>query len=118
MTRYVVDSYAWIEYLDGSTKGARVEAFLRNAEEAWTPTPEELLRLPYVSQSQWKQKAKSLEALLAILGPPGGRMAEGRRRPPAPPEERRRPKGATACRPSAGGGAWGRLGGGRPTAHS
>jgi predicted nucleic acid-binding protein len=38
MTRYVVDSYAWVEYLDGSPKGARVEELLARAEELWTPT--------------------------------------------------------------------------------
>ncbi len=57
------------------------ESLLRDADryaaawrkEAWTPTPEELLRLPYIRKSQWRQKARSLEALLSILGPPGGR---------------------------------------------
>jgi predicted nucleic acid-binding protein len=38
MTRYVVDSYAWVEYLGGSSQGARVEQFLTRAEDAWTPT--------------------------------------------------------------------------------
>ena len=39
MTRLVVDSYAWIEYLEGSAKGALVERLLEDAEEAFTPTP-------------------------------------------------------------------------------
>ena len=39
MTRYVVDSYAWIEYLEGSASGARVEQMLGQAEDRWTPTP-------------------------------------------------------------------------------
>jgi predicted nucleic acid-binding protein len=38
MTRYVVDSYAWVEYLGGSSQGARVEQLLTRAEDAWTPT--------------------------------------------------------------------------------
>lgn len=41
--------------------------------EALTPTSEDLVRLPYIGKSQWKQKARSLEALLSILGPPNGR---------------------------------------------
>jgi len=39
MTRYVVDSYAWVEYLEGTPQGARVEQLLTRAEETWTPTP-------------------------------------------------------------------------------
>lgn len=39
MTRYVVDSYAWVEYLEGSPRGARVEQLLTRAEDTWTPTP-------------------------------------------------------------------------------
>jgi len=39
MTTLVVDSYAWIEYLDGSPKGARVGELLEAAEESFTPTP-------------------------------------------------------------------------------
>ena len=39
MSRYVVDSYAWVEYLGGSPKGSRVEELLGGAEESWTPTP-------------------------------------------------------------------------------
>src|SRR3989442_4368627 len=30
MTRYVVDAYAWIEYLDGSPRGARVRDLLED----------------------------------------------------------------------------------------
>ena len=60
---------------------AEDEALLQDADryaaawrrEAWTPTPEELVGLPYIGRSQWKQKARSLEALLSILGPPNGR---------------------------------------------
>lgn len=39
MTRLVVDSYAWIEFLEGSAKGARVRRLLHEAEEALTPVP-------------------------------------------------------------------------------
>ena len=39
MSHYVVDSYAWVEYLGGSPKGSRVEELLGGAEESWTPTP-------------------------------------------------------------------------------
>lgn len=39
MTSYVVDSYAWVEYLEGSPKGTRVEQLLSRSENAWTPTP-------------------------------------------------------------------------------
>jgi predicted nucleic acid-binding protein len=39
MTRYVIDSYAWIEYLEGSTEGARVRDLLQPPAEAYTPTP-------------------------------------------------------------------------------
>lgn len=42
-------------------------------QEAWTPSHEELLRLPFIRQSQWKQKARSLEAVQRILGTPNGR---------------------------------------------
>lgn len=37
MTRLVVDSYAWVEFLEGSAKGARVRRLLHEAEEALTP---------------------------------------------------------------------------------
>ena len=30
MTRYVIDAYAWIEYLDGSSRGAKVRDLLEN----------------------------------------------------------------------------------------
>jgi len=30
MTRYVVDAYAWVEYLDGSPRGARVRDLLED----------------------------------------------------------------------------------------
>jgi len=39
MTRYIVDSYAWVEYLEGSPMGAAVERFLEAAQASWTPTP-------------------------------------------------------------------------------
>ena len=39
MTRLIVDSYAWVEYLDGSFKGERVEALLEEATDTYTPTP-------------------------------------------------------------------------------
>ncbi|HZY93736.1 MAG TPA: AbrB/MazE/SpoVT family DNA-binding domain-containing protein [Candidatus Bathyarchaeia archaeon] len=32
MTRYVVDAYAWIEYLDGSARGARVRDLLEDSD--------------------------------------------------------------------------------------
>jgi predicted nucleic acid-binding protein len=37
MTRYLIDSYAWIEYLEGSVKGARVRDLLRPPAEGYTP---------------------------------------------------------------------------------
>jgi len=39
MTRYIVDSYAWVEYLEGSATGTAVERFLEGAQASWTPTP-------------------------------------------------------------------------------
>jgi predicted nucleic acid-binding protein len=36
ISRLVVDSWAWVEYFDGSKAGKRVEAALRSAEEVWT----------------------------------------------------------------------------------
>ena len=30
MTKYIIDSYAWIEYLDGTDKGEKVKAVLSN----------------------------------------------------------------------------------------
>ncbi len=39
MTRYVVDSYAWVEYLEGTAKGATVERLLEAAGASYTPTP-------------------------------------------------------------------------------
>jgi predicted nucleic acid-binding protein len=33
----VIDSYAWIEHFIGSTKGRKVDEFLENAEEVFTP---------------------------------------------------------------------------------
>lgn len=39
MTSWIVDSYAWVEYLDGSPLGRRVGDLLEAAEEAFTPTP-------------------------------------------------------------------------------
>lgn len=39
MTRYVVDSFAWIEYLEGSDLGAETEAILEDGDAAFTPTP-------------------------------------------------------------------------------
>ena len=36
MTKYVIDAYAWIEYLDGSTKGKKVAALLENNDETYT----------------------------------------------------------------------------------
>ncbi|MGQ0797904.1 MAG: PIN domain-containing protein [Methanobacteriota archaeon] len=39
MTSYVIDSYAWIEYLDGTDRGARVARILEGRLERYTPTP-------------------------------------------------------------------------------
>ncbi len=39
MTRYVVDSFAWVEYLEGSELGAETETLLEEGEAAFTPTP-------------------------------------------------------------------------------
>jgi predicted nucleic acid-binding protein len=36
--RYVIDSYAWIEYFMGSKKGEAVKAIVENSEEKITPT--------------------------------------------------------------------------------
>jgi predicted nucleic acid-binding protein len=36
--RYVLDSYAWIEYFMGSKKGEAVKAIIENSEEKITPT--------------------------------------------------------------------------------
>ena len=39
MTRLIIDSYAWIEYLEGSSKGSRVQDRLEEVDDAYTPTP-------------------------------------------------------------------------------
>jgi predicted nucleic acid-binding protein len=36
--RYVIDSYAWIEYFMGSKKGEAAKAIIENSEEKITPT--------------------------------------------------------------------------------
>ena len=36
MTKYVVDAYAWIEYLDGSDAGCKVSEILENNSEIFT----------------------------------------------------------------------------------
>ena len=40
----------------------------------WAPMPHVLSRLPYIRGGAWKQKARSLDALLALLGPASGRV--------------------------------------------
>jgi len=37
MTRIVVDSFAWVEYLEGTPRGERVRGLLNEAEESFTP---------------------------------------------------------------------------------
>lgn len=36
MTKYVIDSYAWIEYLNGTDKGKKVAQILETKEEIYT----------------------------------------------------------------------------------
>src|SRR4030042_1302976 len=36
MSKYVIDAYAWIEYLDGSEAGRKVNALLEKADETYT----------------------------------------------------------------------------------
>jgi predicted nucleic acid-binding protein len=36
--KYVIDSYAWLEYFMGTTIGERVKALIENSEEKITPT--------------------------------------------------------------------------------
>jgi predicted nucleic acid-binding protein len=36
MTKYVIDAYAWIEYLDGSDAGREVSAILENNDDIFT----------------------------------------------------------------------------------
>lgn len=36
MTRLVVDSWAWVEYLDGSALGKRADEAMQGASELWT----------------------------------------------------------------------------------
>jgi predicted nucleic acid-binding protein len=36
MTRYVVDSWAWIEYMDGSGLGRKVDKLISGNVEVWT----------------------------------------------------------------------------------
>ncbi|MDI6640044.1 MAG: PIN domain-containing protein [Methanocellales archaeon] len=36
MTRYVIDAYAWVEYLDGSRSGEKVKAILQGENEIYT----------------------------------------------------------------------------------
>jgi predicted nucleic acid-binding protein len=36
MRKYVIDAYAWIEYLDGSEAGRQVSALLEKADETYT----------------------------------------------------------------------------------
>ncbi len=39
MTKLVMDSYAWVEYLEGTAQGTRVSQLLDEADEVYTPTP-------------------------------------------------------------------------------
>jgi len=39
MTGFVIDSYAWIEFLEGSEQGDRVRGLLGPPFEAYTPAP-------------------------------------------------------------------------------
>lgn len=36
MSKYVIDAYAWIEYLDGSEAGRKVNALLEKTDETYT----------------------------------------------------------------------------------
>lgn len=36
MTKYVIDAYAWIEYLDGSDAGSKVSAILEKNDDVFT----------------------------------------------------------------------------------
>ena len=36
MTKYVIDAYAWIEYLDGTDSGSKVSAILENSDGIFT----------------------------------------------------------------------------------
>ena len=36
--KYVIDSYAWIEYFTGSELGEKVKSLIENSEEKLTPT--------------------------------------------------------------------------------
>jgi predicted nucleic acid-binding protein len=36
MTRFVIDAYAWIEYLDGTDAGSKVTATLENNDDIYT----------------------------------------------------------------------------------
>jgi predicted nucleic acid-binding protein len=36
MTKYVIDAYAWIEYLDGTDAGRKVTTILENNDETYT----------------------------------------------------------------------------------
>jgi len=39
----------------------------------WAPNRDEIMRLPYLRRLGWRQKARSLQALLVLLGSPSGR---------------------------------------------
>ena len=36
MTKHVIDSYAWIEYLNGTTKGKKVAQILETSDEIYS----------------------------------------------------------------------------------
>ena len=36
MTKHVIDAYAWIEYLDGSDSGKKVDSIIENDDEIYT----------------------------------------------------------------------------------
>jgi predicted nucleic acid-binding protein len=36
MTKHVIDAYAWIEYLDGSDSGKKVDSIIENDDESYT----------------------------------------------------------------------------------
>ena len=36
MTKHVIDAYAWIEYLDGSSKGKKVASLIENNDDLYT----------------------------------------------------------------------------------
>ena len=76
MTRYVVDSWAWVEYMEGSPAGVKVDSVISRTDGLWTS----VLSLAEVVSKYRRKKIDETPATQAIstlsrLGIPSGEDA-------------------------------------------